>query len=746
MTHLKYFSVSYKDTSDGRLNLSHPKLINYKLTSTKSQSIIDPSSNNIENFVSSVDQILSNKPDKKLKTYNSLIDPVESKKNKAKFKKKVRTKIHLNDDDESLGSSYDSLAEGDKISNLSLKRTNKNLKKKLSTRSALKSAEAVPQVKADDVSKDKPKYIYVNHALSVGELSSVLDIPAVQIIKYLFLQGISVTINQVIDIGTIELIASNYGVTINKESAPQMNSSCRKISSDSIINDTMSERRLPVVTIFGHVDHGKTTLLQAISGDQSLSQESGGITQSIQSHTIILKHQGQNRRLIFLDTPGHEAFSSMRMRTVQITDVAILVVAADDGLQPQTKEAIDYFRTHKLPFLVAINKVDKKISNVSLIKKDLAEYGIISKEWSGDVPFIEISALQKLNLDQLLISVLSLCDSQKLVANPTHSASGTVLDGYLDKHQGPMAKFLVQNGTLNTGDYVKSGEKVFKVRALLQQKSSSVSSGPSSIVHVCGMDDLLTSGNTFEVITDLKQAKKELTEYQKSTGKHTKYYKKIQSQLFTDSVVKPDDNQSTKVINIILKTDSEGTIDAILQALATLPQNKVLLNIIAAGVGQVTIQDLNLATISNAITLNFNQSAFGPKNKINTSDVQVVNFNVIYDLLDYVKHLMLELVDPEYIENKLGKAVVENIFVVSKGVVAGCVVLEGKLKLGAYIKVIRKNQLIYDGSLTSLKRVKEDVDEVAVNYDCGVMCSEFTEWRKKDTLEAYELVEQPKSL
>nr|YP_009313915.1 Translation initiation factor 2 [Hommersandiophycus borowitzkae]SCW22169.1 Translation initiation factor 2 [Hommersandiophycus borowitzkae] len=743
-----------KDSQSSWLNLDNPKLIHYE------QANVSSSTETIHNIsdvlVPDMSNLVNSRSEKKSKYYNNLIDPLEVKKNKAKIKKKVRSKIHISDEDDSLDSQYHSIRKMGENLEVSLRRPPKPIKKKVHRKNHLvnidKSQNEAVELTNHNILNDgikKVETIVLTNPMSIQELATLISIPAPDIIKYLFLQGISVTINQVIDVEMAREIATNYSIEFSTKDRDDHNHIVQdeQNTKNQQEFDQYTEDRAPIVTIFGHVDHGKTTLMDAIAKTNNANIESGGITQAIVAHEVYLSDADNKRKIIFLDTPGHEAFSDMRIRSIQITDIAILVVAADDGLQLQSKEAIQYFKDHQLPFIVAINKIDKNKQNIDNIKQELAQYDILAEEWGGEKIIIEVSALHNKNIDKLLLAIFQINNAQILKANPSIAAEGTVLDAYLDIKQGPVAKLLVQNGTMKVGNYLLSNDIVSKVRAITKKNNHRIEeAGPSSIINVYGMESILSAGNSFKVINDEKLAKKQLSDYQKNKDKYTKHYRKLNTRFNVDPVNKDRSSLKTQIINLILKTDSEGTIDAIINAFLKIPQEKVQINLVAAGVGQITVGDINLAIVSQAKIVSFHEIPTHIKNLASQSNVLVASFNVIYDLLDYVRDLMIELVPIEYVEKNIGKALVENTFAVSKGIVAGCTVIEGKLKQGSNIKVIRNKDTVYIGEITSLKRIKEDVNEVIAGNECGVMSANFSLWQHKDMIESYDLLEQEKTL
>nr|YP_009314735.1 Translation initiation factor 2 [Neoizziella asiatica]SCW23190.1 Translation initiation factor 2 [Neoizziella asiatica] len=749
------FIKANKENESMWLNLTNPRIIHYQRINASTSDTVSSVETLTDVMVNDLNAVVVSRIDKKHKNYNNTIDPLEAKKNKVRTKKKIRSKIHINDDDENLENRYQGIAKNGKHLEVSLMRPPKPVKKKMGKKKMPVAQSDTGKTKSSSnihdinvLEDNSVSSIALNNPLSIQELATTISIPAPEIIKYLFMQGISVTINQVIDVEMMRSIANHYGVTFSLDDNQNHNDkSYEQNFTDNEYTNGSDETRIPVVTVFGHVDHGKTTLMDSICNMQSATQEYGGITQAIVSHEVSINHSGIDKKLIFLDTPGHEAFSDMRMRSIQITDIGILLVAADDGLQPQTKEAIRYLKEHNVPFLVAINKVDKEDANIPSIKQELANYDILSQEWGGDVPIIEISALHKRNIDELLMALFNMYEKQSLRANSNLKATGTVLDSYLDIKKGPVAKLLVQNGTLKVGDYIASNQVISKIRAMINRKHTRLYDvGPSSIVDIYGSESILTAGNSFHVIEDEKLAKKQLSEYQKNKDKHVKNYKKLNTRLTLDNLSKAGKTVNTKIVNIILKTDTEGTIDAIINAFLKIPQSKVQINLVAAGVGQINVRDVNLASVSSAHIISFHEASSQIQHLANQLNVPIANFYVIYDLLDYIQELMIEMVPIEYNEKEIGKAIVENTFSVSKGMVAGCLVMEGKMKLGAKIKVVRGKETVYTGNITSLKRIKDDVQEVAQGSECGVLSGDFNLWQQKDTIEAYDLIEKEKAL
>nr|YP_009314941.1 Translation initiation factor 2 [Scinaia undulata]SCW23396.1 Translation initiation factor 2 [Scinaia undulata] len=758
--HAKYL---YKKSLSGPKDMTYNwlKLYNPKTIKVSSNQINMPEKlaavDTLTNvLVEDISPLTAGRSEKKNKNHSKQNDALDSKKNKLKNKKKPRAKIHINDDDDNIDPKYSNTFESGNSLSLSLMRPikparrrvkngnmdNKNVKQKVSIQHSRdkKSAEEVIGV--------KPTAIGFTDPLSIQELSATLSIPPAEIIKSLFLKGIAVTMNQVVDIKMAQVVAESYGIRVEPCSSKSgYNDNAVKLNNSDKKSENLTDR-LPVISIFGHVDHGKTTLLDTICETHKVEIESGGITQSIAAHEIQLNTSAGLKKVILLDTPGHEAFADMRMRSIQVTDIGILVVAADDGLQPQSKESINYLKNNSVPFVVAINKIDKPGADPSKIKEELAKFDILNHEWGGQISIVEIDALHGTNVNKLLDVIVEMAEVQPLKADYSAAGSGTILDAYLDIKQGPIANLLIQNGTIKTGDYISINTSVSKIRSIFNYNSLILnSSGPSSIVNISGLESVPVSGSSFKILLDQKNAKKQYVEYQKNRDKNSKNYKKLNSRITFDSSMSTQKNRVNKSINIILKTDSEGTIEAILNAFSAISQSKVQLNIISAGVGQVTSNDIDLAAASSSIVLSFNNviasSAYQNADK---NRVILKNFVVIYDLIDHVQDAMLQLVEVDYSEVVIGRATVQDIFTLSKGNVAGCTVISGKLKRSNPVKVFRDQELLYSGRLSSLKRVKEDAEEVGINNECGLMCGNFSAWQKNDIIEAYELIPQEKTL
>nr|YP_009397445.1 translation initiation factor 2 [Dasyclonium flaccidum]ARW66631.1 translation initiation factor 2 [Dasyclonium flaccidum] len=725
--------------ADNILELRSPKLINYTEIKSFNSSSGLPNINNVVNDTISPKQ---NKFEKKYKSSYSQ-DIVEIKKNKNKLSKKNRKTSNDALPGEIFIESQDELFNQDSLG-LSLVKTNKlsKIKKKDKNKSGyfgnnqqvtnpLNTKNFVDQT--DFVNNNN---IVIDLPLSVQELSNKLNIPEAEIITYLFLQkGMSITINEVIDISTAKEVALSYNFNIlKKEVTYQPN-----LVNNTYISDTSYvSRRAPIITVLGHVDHGKTTLLDSILKTNFVQKEYGGITQSISGYEIDYNYNSNVYKLVFLDTPGHKAFKSMRIRGAKVTDIALLVVAADDGLKPQTIEAIKYIIEMNLSYIVVINKIDKQEKNITRIKEDLANYKVISEDWGGDVIFIEISALTGQNIDFLLSKICLLSDTQDLFSNPNQLACGFILESYLNRQQGSVANILIQNGTLNLGDVIVSSNIYGKVKSIMDTDGNKLhSSSASSIVQILGFSVIPQAGKFFEVVQSEKEAKK----YCLNHIDNDNYSLKL-----LNNRVNISTNSNVKQFKLIIKADTQGSLEAITNLFAQIPQTKVQIYVISANFNIISNTDIELAlaTGSSIITFNLNINA-QMINLIKKNNIVCHNFNVIYDLLDYVKSCMLNLIEPEYDRNFIGRAIVQTVFNMNKGSVAGCIVNEGKLKKMCYIHVHRNNLLVYEGLLISLKRLKDDVEEVLSINECGLMC-DYSFWEKLDVINAYELVQKSKSL
>ena len=590
----------------------------------------------------------------------------------------------------------------------------------------------------------KPEFLEVTGSLTVQQLAEQLAVPATEIIKTLFLKGKMVTVTQALDLPTIELVCQELGVEVITGTT-EPDSSARK--EGDILTETdldHLQRRPPVVTVMGHVDHGKTTLLDAIRKTRVAQGEAGGITQRIGAYHVDVPYEGTTKRIVFLDTPGHEAFTAMRARGAKVTDVAILVVAADDGVQPQTIEAIRHAQAAQVPIIVAINKIDKEGAQPERVKNELMKYSLVAEEYGGDTIMVPVSALKGQNLDTLLEMILLVAEVADLYANPDRPAKGTVIEAHLDRTRGPVATLLVQNGTLRVGDALVAGAVFGKVRAMTDDRGQRLEAAPpSSAVEVWGLTEVPIAGDEFEVYEDEKQARalaQERAQQERSRQLGTR-------QITLGTFSQQAQAGELKELNLILKADVQGSVEAIVNALRQLPQQEVQLGILLAAPGEITETDVDLAAASGAVIIGFNTTlAPGARKAADSAGVDIREYNIIYKLLEDIQGAMEGLLEPELVEEPLGQAEVRAVFHLSKGVVAGCYVQAGKLQRNCHIRVRRGNQVIWQGTLDSLRRLKDDVREVTAGYECGVACHDFQTWQENDQIEAFLRVTQRRKL
>ncbi|XFA72671.1 translation initiation factor IF-2 [Thermosynechococcaceae cyanobacterium Okahandja] len=614
-----------------------------------------------------------------------------------------------------------------------------------------KPAEKKPSRSRDrrqDESKDAvpPDHITIEGALSVQELASLLRRSEAEIIKILFLKGIAATINQTLEVETIELVAEELGITVETASHTTEAAKVTEMLESSDLDHL--QRRPPVVTIMGHVDHGKTSLLDAIRNAKVAQGEAGGITQHIGAYHVDVEQNGEKHQVVFLDTPGHEAFTAMRARGARVTDIAVLVVAADDGVQPQTIEAISHAKAAKVPIIVAINKIDKESAQPDRVKQELTEFGLVPEEWGGDTIMVPVSALQQQNLDTLLEMILLVAEVEDLYANPDRPAKGTVIEAHLDRARGPVATLLVQNGTLRVGDILVAGACFGKVRAMIDDRGQRVEAAtPSFAVEVLGLAEVPAAGDEFEVFSDERTARA-IAEERAAAQRQSRLAQAATARRVSLTSVSDQAREGElKELNLILKADVQGSVEAILAALNQMPQDQVQLRVLLAAPGEITETDIDLATASNAVIIGFNTTlASGARQAAEQNNVDVREYNIIYKLLDDIQGAMEGLLEPELVEEELGQAEVRAIFPLSKGAVAGCYVLSGKLVRNCKVRVLRQQSVIHTGILSSLKRMKDDVREVASGYECGVRLDDFQLWQEGDIISAYQTVTKRRSL
>jgi len=593
---------------------------------------------------------------------------------------------------------------------------------------------------------ERPEKVVLTSDLTVQELAAQLAIPETEIIKVLFFKGIAANINQTLDIPTASMVAQELGFEV--ETAEQ-ESQARKVTEMLDVEDLENlQPRPPVVTIMGHVDHGKTTLLDAIRQTKVAQGEAGGITQHIGAYHVDVEHEGQHQQIVFLDTPGHEAFTAMRARGARVTDIAVLVVAADDGVRPQTVEAISHARAAGVPIVVAINKVDKEGAQTERVKQELTEYNLVPEEWGGDTIMVPVSAIQKENLDTLLEMLLLVSEVEDLQANPDRPAKGTVIEAHLDKARGPVATLLVQNGTLRVGDTLVAGSTLGKVRAMVDDRGQRVAAaGPSFAVEVLGLGDVPAAGDDFESFQDEKEARAIAAE-RTDQQRQSRLQQAMASRRVSLSALSDQAREGElKELNLLLKADVQGSVEAILGALEQLPQKEVQVRVLLAAPGEITETDVDLASASDAVIVGFNTTlASGARQAADRAGVDIREYNIIYKLLEDIEGAMEGLLEPELVEEALGQAEVRAVFPVGRGAVAGCYVLSGKLVRNCKVRVRRNGSQVHEGILDSLKRMKEDTREVNAGYECGVGLDNFQAWAEGDLIEAFRMVTKRRKL
>jgi translation initiation factor IF-2 len=596
-----------------------------------------------------------------------------------------------------------------------------------------------------EVIPEKPTSVEIEEGMTVAVLAKRLVLSETEVIRTLFMKGIMANINQTLDVGTAKMVSAELGYEVH---APEVVELALKTEMIDVGDLDKLQRRPPVVTIMGHVDHGKTTLLDAIRKSKVAQGEAGGITQHIGAYHVDVEHNGQNQQIVFLDTPGHEAFTAMRARGTKVTDIAVLVVAADDGVQPQTIEAISHARAAKVPIVVAINKVDKVEAQPDRIRQELTEYALVAEEWGGDTIMVPVSAIRRENLDTLLEMILLVAEVEDLQANPNRTAKGTVIEAHLDKAKGPVATLLVQNGTLRVGDIFVAGAAFGKVRAMVDDRNVRVDkASPSFAVEVLGLGDVPAAGDEFEVYLDEKVARA-IADQRTMDQRQARLVQAMASRRVTLGTLSEKVKEGDlKELNIILKADVQGSLEAILGALAQLPQREVQLRILLSAPGEITENDISLAAASSAVVLGFNTTmAPGARQAADEMGVDFRDYNVIYKLLEDIQDAMEGLLDPEMVEEYLGQAEVRAIFAIGKGAVAGCYVQNGKLLRNCNVRVKRGNEVIHSAVLDSLRRVKDDAKEVASGFECGISLAKFSSWKEGDIIEAFRMVTKRRTL
>ncbi len=682
---------------------------------------------------------------------------------RSKNPQKQRQKVHIiGENDDSLTSETSGYS-GEKISILSAslarpkkekseetksQKSIKQFKKKKKETTRQRQKRRAMELKAAKEAKQvRPEMIIVpEDNLTVQELADKLSLESSEIIKSLFFKGITATVTQSLDLATIETVAEEFGVPVLQDDIQEAaEKTVDMIESDDIDNLI---RRPPVITVMGHVDHGKTSLLDSIRESRVASGEAGGITQHIGAYQVEFEHESQKKKLTFLDTPGHEAFTAMRARGTKVTDVAVLVVAADDGCRPQTLEAISHARAAKVPIVVAINKIDKEGASPDRVKQELSEKDLIAEDWGGDTVMVPVSAIKKQNIDKLLEMILLVSEVEDLQANPDRFAKGTVIEAHLDKAKGPVATLLVQNGTLKSGDVLAAGSVLGKIRAMVDEHGNRIKeAGPSFPVEALGFSEVPTAGDEFEVYPDEKTGRAIVGE-RATDARATKLAQQMASRRVSLSSLSTQANDGElKELNLILKADVQGSVEAILGSLEQLPKNEVQVRVLLSAPGEITETDIDLAAASGSVIIGFNTSlASGAKRAADANDVDVREYEVIYKLLEDIQLAMEGLLEPDLVEESLGQAEVRATFAVGKGAIAGCYIQTGKLQRNCSLRVIRSEKVIFEGNLDSLKRAKDDVKEVNTGFECGVGCDKFSSWIEGDVIEAFKFVTKKRTL
>ena len=585
-----------------------------------------------------------------------------------------------------------------------------------------------------EIAKKTPLTVKIPDEISVGELASRMKKTGAEVVKCLMKNGVMASLSQIIDFDTAAIIAEEMGCKVEKEVV---------VTIEEKLIDTAEDKaedlvpRAPVVVVMGHVDHGKTSLLDYIRNAHVASGEAGGITQHIGAYQV----QINGKPITFLDTPGHEAFTSMRARGAMVTDIAILVVAAEDGIMPQTVESINHAKAAEIPIIVAINKMDKPEANPERIKQQLTEYGLVAEEWGGDTIICPISAKTGMGIDNLLEMVTLTAEVAELKANPNRAAQGTVIEARLDKGRGPVATLLVQNGTLHQGDIIIAGTAVGRVRAMVDDKGGRLTdAGPSVPVEITGLSEVPGAGNTFNAVADERLAR-ELVEQRKEEAK-AKANAPIQKVSLEDLFSQIQAGE-VKDLNIIVKADVQGSAEAVKSSLEKLSNDEVRVRVIHSGVGAISESDVMLAATSKAIIVGFNvRPDAAARDSAARSNVDMRMYRVIYDAINEVEAAIKGMLAPKFKEVDLGRAEVRNVFrITGVGMVAGCYVTEGKVQRGAQMRLLRDNIVIYDGAIASLQRFKDSVKEVAQGYECGITFEKFQDIKVGDVIEAF-LMEQ----
>ncbi|WP_195244439.1 translation initiation factor IF-2 [Clostridium celatum] len=603
---------------------------------------------------------------------------------------------------------------------------NKGVRKKKKTKKELEREEVERNAEA------ACGVIEIGETITVKELCEKLGKPTNDVIKNLIFLGVMAGVNQEIDFATAEKLCEKYEVLVEKKEAE---TELEAFEDENDVVEENLEKRPPIVTIMGHVDHGKTSLLDAIRHAKVTASEAGGITQHIGAYTVSLNGE----KITFLDTPGHEAFTAMRARGAQVTDIVILVVAADDGIMPQTKEAINHCKAADVPMIVAINKIDRPGANIDRVKQELTEHGLVSEDWGGDTICVPVSAKTGENLESLLEMVLLTAEMQELVADPNRKAKGTVIEAKLDKGRGAVASLLIQNGTLNVGDSILVGSTYGRIRAMFDDRGKKIkSAGPSIPVEILGLSEVPAAGDRFVVCKDEKTARNmaELRKQKIKADSHQASHRVSLEDLYSQI-----QEGKVKELAIVVKADVQGSVEAIRQSLEKLSTDDVKVRVIHGAVGAITETDVTLAAASNALIIGFNvRPDSNATIAAEKENIDLKTYRIIYDAIEDVKSAMIGMLDPEYKEGVNGKAEVRMTYKISNvGTIAGCYVLDGKIVRSSEVRVIRDGIVIFESTLASLKRFKDDVKEVAKGYECGLSVEKFNDLKEGDIIESFTM-------
>ena len=603
---------------------------------------------------------------------------------------------------------------------------NKGVRKKKKTKKELEQEEVERNAEA------ACGVIEIGETIRVKELCEKLGKPTNDVIKNLIFLGVMAGVNQEIDFSTAEKLCEKYEVLVEKK---EEETELEAFEEETDIDEENLVKRPPIVTIMGHVDHGKTSLLDAIRNAKVTASEAGGITQHIGAYTVALNGE----KITFLDTPGHEAFTAMRARGAQVTDIVILVVAADDGIMPQTKEAINHCKAADVPMIVAINKIDRPGANVDRVKQELTEHGLVSEDWGGDTICVPVSAKTGENLESLLEMVLLTAEMQELQADPNRKAKGTVIEAKLDKGRGAVASLLIQNGTLNVGDSILVGSTYGRIRAMFDDRGKKIkSAGPSIPVEILGLSEVPAAGDRFIVCKDEKTARN-MADLRKQKIKADSH--QASNRVSLEDLYSQIQEGKVKELAIVVKADVQGSVEAIRQSLEKLSTDDVKVRVIHGAVGAITETDVTLAAASNALIIGFNVRPDGNATaQSEKENIEIKTYRIIYDAIEDVKSAMIGMLEPEYKEVVNGKAEVRMTYKISNvGTIAGCYVIDGKIVRNSEVRVIRDGIVIFESTLASLKRFKDDAKEVAKGYECGLSVEKFNDLKEGDIIESFTM-------